>query len=312
MKSLIFAAPLWLASAAMLAAGPFVPELPQGAMVSAQASNPATSLALATGPWRPEGAERRMLEGARSDTAWRLRANQMTTLQLLASLRQQIAAEGYSILYECETDACGGFDFRYALDLLPEPQMHVDLADFRYLAARKGADYLALTVSRSSESGFIHLTEMAAQAITTAEPENPLTPTQPTPTEAPKEGIGATLESAGRAVLEDLAFESGKSALEGEDFPSLAALADYLSTRPEARVTLVGHTDAVGALGPNVAISKARAEAVRARLIERYGVSAKQLTAEGAGWLAPRATNLTEEGRTQNRRVEAVLTSTQR
>lgn len=285
--------------------------LPQGAGLSAHATNPATSYDLLTGPWHAGGGERRQLEGVRTDSAWRLRANQMTTLQILADLREQIVAAGYLPLYECETDSCGGFDFRYALDLLPEPEMHVDLGDFRYLAASRGAEFLALTVSRSSESGFVHLTTLSAQAISTAQPSNPLQPDSPLPAPAPAPGLGPTLEANGAAVLEDLIFESGKVELEPAEFESLRALADYLSTRPEMRIALVGHTDTEGSLAGNIAISQKRAAAVRARLIADYGVTPAQISAEGAGWLAPRASNQTPEGRAKNRRVEVIITSTQ-
>ena len=44
-----------------------------------------------------------------------------TTLQILAPLRDQLSEAGYEIIFECAANDCGGFDFRYALDLLPEP-----------------------------------------------------------------------------------------------------------------------------------------------------------------------------------------------
>ena len=72
---------------------------------------------------------------------------------------------------------------------------------------------------------------------------------------------------------------------------------------------LVGHTDAVGALEGNIRLSKKRAEAVMRRLIDGYGVDPVQLSAEGIGYLSPRASNATEEGRRLNRRVEVVLLS---
>jgi outer membrane protein OmpA-like peptidoglycan-associated protein len=73
---------------------------------------------------------------------------------------------------------------------------------------------------------------------------------------------------------------------------------------------LVGHTDASGSLAANIAVSERRAEAVAQVLIDRYGVDRDRVTAEGVGFLAPRATNQTEEGRQKNRRVEVVVTST--
>lgn len=290
-------------------AEPFAPELPQGAYVAATEASPATGFSLPTGPFNATGGTRVALEGARTDTAWRLRANQQTTLQILAPLRAQIEAAGYRVLYDCETESCGGFDFRYGLDLLPEPEMHVDLADFRYLAARKGRDWLALTVSRSSESGFVHLTTLNAQQIAAADTSTPLDTGAPAPA-APLGPLAERLEGEGAVALDDLVFATGAATLDAGDYPSLSALADYLATRPAARIALVGHTDTEGQLAANIALSKRRAEAVRARLIEQFGVTPGQLSAEGAGWLAPRASNLTPEGRAKNRRVEAVLAST--
>ena len=72
-------------------------------------------------------------------------------------------------------------------------------------------------------------------------------------------------------------------------------------------MALVGHTDDTGALQANVAVSTRRAEAVRARLIETYGVAANRIEAQGAGYMAPITSNATPEGRDINRRVEAVL-----
>jgi OOP family OmpA-OmpF porin len=46
---------------------------------------------------------------------------------------------------------------------------------------------------------------------------------------------------------------------------------------------------------------------VRDRLVAEHGIAPERLSAEGVGWLAPRATNATEAGREANRRVEAVV-----
>jgi hypothetical protein len=48
----------------------------------------------------------------------------------MAALRATAEAEGWQIVFACADAACGGFDFRFALDLIPEPDMHVNLADF--------------------------------------------------------------------------------------------------------------------------------------------------------------------------------------
>ena len=119
------------------------------------------------------------------------------------------------------------------------------------------------------------------------------------------------MEAAGSVVLEGLAFESGKAALTDADAPALADLAAWLKAHPDRSVTLVGHTDASGSLAANVTLSRQRAAAVRQVLLEHYGVPEWQVSAEGVGPLAPRASNDTDDGRAQNRRVEAVFAPTQ-
>ena len=252
-------------------------------------------------------------EGAVQTNSWRIAGASLTTLQILAPLREQLQAAGYEPLFECEAQSCGGFDFRFQIDVLPEPDMHVNLGDFRYLAAQKPgatpAEYAALVVSRSANAGFVQLTRVgaanAAQVSTSTK--------TPVPTIVPivPGSIGEQLESRGHATLDDLYFKTGSSDLAEQDFASLQGLADYLGARPERRVVLVGHTDAEGALDRNIALSRRRATAVLERLVEYYSVGADQVTADGVGYLSPRASNLTEEGRTQNRRVEAILTSTE-
>ncbi|MDP1669305.1 OmpA family protein [Phaeovulum sp.] len=300
--------------------------LPANAESTAVRVDPLASYALPVSAWRSGELRLLALEGRLSQAAWRLRDSPESSLQILQGLRAQILAAGYQVLFECETDGCGGFDFRFAMKLLPEPEMHVDLGDFRYLAAVQGdgpeAEHLALVVSRSTASGFVHLTQVypATGAADAPGGTGPMTaPVEVGPlallegVEAPTAevaALAARLETSGSAALDELAFETGSAVLSPGGYPSLAALAAYLAASPSRRVALVGHTDAVGGLDANIALSRKRAEAVRARLIEAHGVNPAQISAEGAGWLAPRASNLTAAGRALNRRVEVVLTST--
>ena len=119
------------------------------------------------------------------------------------------------------------------------------------------------------------------------------------------------LEQVGRAVLGDLSFETGSAQLAQGDYASLRALAEYLATTPSRTVALVGHTDSSGGLEANIALSKRRAASVLERLVSVYGADRAQLEAEGMGYLAPLSSNLTEAGRTANRRVEVIVTSTE-
>ncbi|MCV2881663.1 OmpA family protein [Actibacterium sp. XHP0104] len=291
-------------------------ELPAHAVRAAEQSEPLASYRLPIGPW--DGAEIQTIwaEGEVLRQAWTYRSPGATTLQLLTPLRDQLTEAGFEILFECETDACGGFDFRYATDVLPEPEMHVDLGDYRFLSAQRMGDeapeYISLMISRSSARGFVQITRVGtpgAEGATlfAASTKNP--PVTELPAEP--EAIAAELENQGRAVLADLSFETGSSTLIDDEFVSLSALAEYLLDNPDRKITLVGHTDAEGALEKNIALSEKRAEAVREHLILALAVPAEQIEARGVGFLAPLASNLTDDGRTQNRRVEVILTSTQ-
>lgn len=287
----------------------------------AASENPA-SVELPTGPFADGALPVRRVTGALDRRAWQLDAPRLSLTELANPLREQLLAQGYDILFDCETKGCGGFDFRFAIQVMPEPGMHVDLGDFRFIAALKGEEVVNLLVSRSPGYGFVQLTRVAPEPMADAVPagtETPMPEIAPPVVEAPPAAVetappgdpGAALEAVGAAVLEDLVFASGSSALEAGDYPSLAALAEWLAADPARRVALVGHTDVSGGLEANIALSKKRAQAVRQALLQMPGVQGAQVTAEGVGPLAPRATNLTEDGRRKNRRVEAVMASTQ-
>lgn len=267
-----------------------------------------TSIRIATGPWSETGQHERLVEGRVETTAWRL-DSAASTLDLARRLESQVTAAGWRVLFTCETRACGGFDFRYGLPLVNEPDMHVDLGDFRYIAAEKDGALISLTVSRSRMQAFVQM--VLASPETAAPPVVVAPPTAPAPVTVPQSQgeVTTRLNADGHTVLADLAFASGKGVLEPGDYASLREIVDLLASSPEIRIALVGHTDASGSLQRNIALSKSRAAAVRQALIA-LGADGNRIEAEGVGYLSPLATNQTPEGRTKNRRVEVLLTST--
>lgn len=89
----------------------------------------------------------------------------------------------------------------------------------------------------------------------------------------------------------------------------LLTVASSLQKYPESNVQVVGHTDNTGGAAYNQGLSERRASAV-ADVLQEGGVSFNRLQTIGRGEDQPIASNLTEEGRAQNRRVEIVILPT--
>jgi OOP family OmpA-OmpF porin len=103
----------------------------------------------------------------------------------------------------------------------------------------------------------------------------------------------------------NFAFDS--SVVTEQFFGDLAELAEFLKRFDQVDVTIEGHTDSVGSEEYNQALSERRARAVADMLVNTHGIAASRLNAVGYGESRPVASNDTDEGRAQNRRVMATL-----
>lgn len=286
-------------------------DLPGTASETARQNELASAEPFPVDAYQGDVTPRIMAEGDVERVAYRLVGTSLTSYQLITPLRGQLEDQDFKILFACADTDCGGFDFRYILDVLPEPAMHVDLGDFQYLVAQHpDGRVVALLTSRAPGTGFVQISTVTPSDVPTPELLPPSSQDQSNSL-TPSGDLSERLDLRGRVVLDDLAFDTGAASLGIGPFASLQKLATYLSEHPETRIVLVGHTDNIGALESNTALSRKRAEAVRERLISTYGVSEDQVSATGIGFLAPRISNATEEGREQNRRVEAVIATTQ-
>jgi outer membrane protein OmpA-like peptidoglycan-associated protein len=123
--------------------------------------------------------------------------------------------------------------------------------------------------------------------------------------EGPAAQVAAALASqACRAELHGIYFDTGSATLLAPSAATIAEVAAMLQREPDWRVTIEGHTDAIGSDADNQALSQARAEAVRSALVDGHGIDAARLTAAGLGETRPVESNDTVEGRAHNRRVE--------
>lgn len=271
----------------------------------------ASSVPLPRKPWS-EGVLPQREEGAIQKRAFRVGGSTQTTLQLIAPLRESLYQAGYEAVFSCDAQACGGFDFRVGLDLISAPMMHVDLGDYRYLLAEKAASrtpqearIISVVVSRDAEAGYVHITEVFPESLPEREAAAPVVADL-----ASTGGLAALLNSQGHARLQGLDFTSGSAELGDETYPSLVELAEWMLANPVAKIAIVGHTDSVGSLDGNTALSRRRAESVLERLKSIYAIDPDRMEANGVGYLAPIASNLTEEGRQANRRVEVIRLDT--
>ena len=106
-----------------------------------------------------------------------------------------------------------------------------------------------------------------------------------------------------RLTLRGVNFELGKAVLLPISRDILEEVARSLVANPTVRVEVAGHTDSTGSRAVNERLSLARAESVKAFLVEN-GVAGDRMTVQGYASTQPVASNRTASGRAQNRRVE--------
>ncbi len=102
-------------------------------------------------------------------------------------------------------------------------------------------------------------------------------------------------------------YQNGSAALLASYNDDVETAAKYLKDNPKVSGIIEGHTDSVGSEAYNLRLSQSRAETLKSVLVRDYGIASSRLVAKGFGELVPIATNESEEGRRQNRRVLLVI-----
>jgi len=122
-------------------------------------------------------------------------------------------------------------------------------------------------------------------------------------------GVVNTGNSLVVTMPQDILFRTDSANLSPTIRADLRVLASHLKKYPNSNVQVIGHTDNQGAASYNLNLSRQRAAAVTDVFLNQ-GVPAYRVTAIGRGEDQPVASNLTPEGRAQNRRVEVVIIPT--
>lgn len=224
----------------------------------------------------------------------------VSTLKVYRNYTSALADAGFEILYECSREACGNSTEIRALGALIANTGNVYnyYRDAHYLVAQrdtvKGRAYIALFIGEYRGD-----TAVQQAIIETG-------PTEMGLVAVDSDLLHTELEESGKASIEGILFDTGKSTIRPESKPALESVAKLLNDYPQLQFYVVGHTDDVGSPELNLRLSAARAESVVQALVKDFGVTAGRLHSAGMGPYAPLASNTTEEGRTQNRRVELV------
>jgi outer membrane protein OmpA-like peptidoglycan-associated protein len=114
------------------------------------------------------------------------------------------------------------------------------------------------------------------------------------------------LTASGRVATQGILFDISSDKIRGESTPTLKQIGDMLTQHPELNITIEGHTDNTGTVAGNQTLSEKRAASVRQYLIDTYKIDPTRLKSAGFGSSKPAASNDTQEGRQNNRRVELV------
>jgi outer membrane protein OmpA-like peptidoglycan-associated protein len=116
------------------------------------------------------------------------------------------------------------------------------------------------------------------------------------------------LLDTGMIRLQNVNFETNKSDILPDSYPTLDAVGTLLTRWPQLKLEIGGHTDSRGSAAANQKLSEARAEAVRTYLTGKFAQLAPgQFTVKGYGEAKPVVRNTSELNWAKNRRVEFVV-----
>ena len=124
--------------------------------------------------------------------------------------------------------------------------------------------------------------------------------------EVRREGEGIVIN-----FKEKVLFAFNSSDLGGNAQTNLDKLVNILNKYPDTNIEVIGHTDSKGTDAYNQTLSERRATAVT-NYLQSHNINSSRLMAKGMGETDPVATNDTEDGRAQNRRVEFVITANEK
>ncbi|MCU0835871.1 MAG: DUF4892 domain-containing protein [Chromatiaceae bacterium] len=248
-------------------------------------------------------------------------------LEVVRNYRDEVEARGGRALFECKREECGGDSGRSSgggggemslamvlrpAERIPDPPLSTGacaqterIQDQRYLAAALPEDQAHVSVLTYSLKTGHSCRALDGRTIAVVDLIEAKAREQRMVKVAAPE-MARTIDATGRIALYGILFDFDQATLKPESAPVLAEIATLLRADAGLRLLVVGHTDNAGGFEYNRDLSQRRAEAVVAALVRDHGVDRARLFPVGVSYAAPVASNQSEEGRAQNRRVELV------
>jgi len=247
---------------------------------------------------------------------WYEAAGDASAVELIRNYQNEMKSAGFQILYDSSVDP-GPHHWVNFLATFSSDTINTNRGYYVFYAAEKDAiRTLSAVLKRAEGDVYVYLTAIewakdvavykarrgAYIAVDIVE-EKAMTQNMVL---VSADEMSKAIQANGRVALYGIFFDFNKTEIKPESKPTLEQISKLLQRQPQLKVLVVGHTDNVGDLNFNLDLSRRRAEAVVTELTRQFGVAANRLSAHGVAFLAPLASNASEEGRAKNRRVELV------
>lgn len=228
-----------------------------------------------------------------------------SSLEVARNHRDKLTTQGFEIVFECRARTCsdnGGGELYFALhdeNPLGTGDVHASPATQTLTTAKLARPTGDVRVS-------IYTAELVGGAV---EVLVDVVETRPMETDkivfVDASAMAKAIDAGGRVSLHGIRFDFDRATIRAESQPTLDEIVKFLKSAPNRRVVVAGHTDGEGGFDYNLDLSARRARAV-VEALTKAGIAPSRLQPFGAGMAAPIATNATEAGRAENRRVELV------
>lgn len=247
---------------------------------------------------------------------WYEAAGHASSAELAGNYRNELKSRGFRILYDSAKDPAAT-NWSGFLNAFGELKIKTNRKNYIFYAAdQKGIRVLSAVKERPQGDVYVYLTTVewsrndatykARQGAYAALDIIEIRPMQQNMVLVKADEMAKAITLNGRVALYGIYFDTDQTAIKPASRPTLQEIAKLLKQDRKLALHVVGHTDNSGSFAHNLDLSRRRADAVKAALTKEFGIAAGRLTSNGVASLAPVASNVTEEGRAKNRRVELV------